>query len=968
MRKTLEPILDHLGRHPRPEVLLELKIADIAVGSAAFLVETCRQLADELAAAWHFHKCLPVIPPDEDELLYARRLVAQRCLYGVDRNPMAVDLAKLSLWLATMAKDHTFTFVDHAIKCGDSLVGLTNKQIAAFHWDPTQAADRVLGQDKLEKQIERVAAERKRILDFHEDNEAAVLKKRDFLAAADQAAASLKSTGDLAIAAFFAGDKPKQRQQFRDEFLRRHLEWRNGADVAENLAWEVKTLKELRGGDHPIRPFHWEIEFPEVFSRENPGFDAIVGNPPFLGGKRIKTACGENFRDWLPTLHEHASSNADLVAQFFRRAFTLSRELGTFGLIATNTITQGDTRSSGLKIICKGGGSIYAATRRAKWPGEAAVMVSVIHIIKADTYDSPTIDGKLTPAITAYLFDKGNNEDPAVLTSNLNHSFIGSYILGVGFTFDDTSLDKGASPVALIKNLNACDQRNSERIFPFLGGSEINDSPTHSHSRYVINFFDFPLRREDLGFTWKSASESKKAELRRTGIVPLDYPEPVAADWPDLLDIVTARVRPERTRKNKDGIFVLRSPLPQRWWMFADKRPALYSELEPLEYAFALCQTSKYLGVVRLSPRQVFSHKVVVFPESSFSLFALLQSQQHIFWADFFGSTLEDRPVYTPSDCFETFPFPPDWENTPALEESGRAYYEFRAALMIRNDEGLTKTYNRFHDPEERSPDIAELRRLHAAMDRAVLDAYGWADIPTACEFLLDYEEDDEDESAGKKRKKKKPYRFRWPDETRDEVLARLLALNAERHAEEVAASLASKPKTPKKPRKQKPTIMPTSVAERKLPADMRFSSPSPGLYAVHLITALLSTRPEGLSLRTLRDAFVAVTRPSILLDLALPEDKSRVSEWARIWKEAATPADFIPALNSMGSANLAIEGEGLDAVIALQDGPQDAPTDFVAYDAWLALRVIEPLSASSIPLDADEPSDAAIVEWLQTV
>ena len=87
--------------------------------------------------------------------------------------------------------------------------------------------------------------------------------------------------------------------------------------------------------------------------------------------------------------------------------------------------------------------------------------------------------------------------------------------------------------------------------------------------------------------------------------------------------------------------------------------------------------------------------------------------------------------VYTPSDCFETFPFPVHWETRPVLKAAGKAYYEFRAALMVRNNEGLTKTYNRFHDPDERDPDILKLRDLHAAMDRAVLDAYGWSDIPT---------------------------------------------------------------------------------------------------------------------------------------------------------------------------------------------------------------------------------------------
>ncbi|MEN9581947.1 MAG: hypothetical protein RJA70_4956, partial [Pseudomonadota bacterium] len=135
VRKTLEPILARLCEHPTAQQILDLKVCDPAVGSGAFLVEACRQLGDALVAAWQYYGGKPAIPPDEDELLHARRLVAQRCLYGVDRNPMATDLAKLSLWLATLAKDHPFTFVDHAIRCGDSLVGLTRKQIECFHWN-----------------------------------------------------------------------------------------------------------------------------------------------------------------------------------------------------------------------------------------------------------------------------------------------------------------------------------------------------------------------------------------------------------------------------------------------------------------------------------------------------------------------------------------------------------------------------------------------------------------------------------------------------------------------------------------------------------------------------------------------------------------------------------------------------------------------------------------------------------------
>jgi hypothetical protein len=131
----------------------------------------------------------------------------------------------------------------------------------------------------------------------------------------------------------------------------------------------------------------------------------------------------------------------------------------------------------------------------------------------------------------------------------------------------------------------------------------------------------------------------------------------------------------------------------------------------------------------------------------------------------------------------------------------GKEYYEFRAALMVKNNEGLTKTYNRFHDPNESSPDIHKLRELHAAMDRAVLDAYGWTDLKPTCEFLLDYEEDEDEDESGGGRRRKKPWRYRWPDDFRDEVLARLLELNRQRAEEERLSGAAAQSKA-KKPRK----------------------------------------------------------------------------------------------------------------------------------------------------------------------
>jgi hypothetical protein len=202
----------------------------------------------------------------------------------------------------------------------------------------------------------------------------------------------------------------------------------------------------------------------------------------------------------------------------------------------------------------------------------------------------------------------------------------------------------------------------------------------------------------------------------------------------------------------------------------------------------------------------VFAHSLIIFCIEDYSHFGVLQSRVHEVWARFLASSLEDRLRYTPTDCFETFPFPNDFRNVAAIERAGREYYEFRAKQMVRNDQGLTPTYNRFHDPEERDSAIEMLRELHARMDRAVLDAYGWTDIRPTFEFLLDYK--DEENEEGKVSHQKKPWRYRWPDEVRDEVLARLLELNRVRAVEEqlsgAAAEASSKSSANRQPRKSK--------------------------------------------------------------------------------------------------------------------------------------------------------------------
>ena len=740
VRTTLEPILAGLrgedGRPPHPKRLLDLKLCDPAMGSGAFLVEACRQLGDALVEAWHAHGESPAIPPDEDEVIFARRLVAQRCLYGVDRNPVAVDLAKVSLWLVTLAKDHALTFVDHALRHGDSLVGLSRKQIEAFHWDPAaQSFQAGFETMQVREQIAKVAELRQRIRQA--DESVSDWELRDLWDEARFEVGKVRLFGDVVLAAFFGGDKARERERKRSEYASDVL--RGDADHPGN--WR----EESRHSQLHLAPFHWEIEFPEVFDRSEPGFDAMVGNPPFLGGRRTTTVLSENYRDWL-ALTPASSSNADLCSYFFRRAFDLIRQQGVFGMIATNTIGQGDTRASGLRWICQQGGEIFSVRKRVRWPGLAAVVVSVVHVMKGRVSSRKRLDGRDVETITAFLFHRGGHDDPTCLMANAGKSFQGSIVLGMGFTFDDSDAKGIATPLSQMQRLIDADPRNQEVIFPYIGGDEINTSPNHAHHRYVINF-----------------GEMDEVQARA---------------WPDLIAILEAKVKPQRAKQK-------RGHLRSRWWQHAETRPALFRAIDGLERVLVVCRHQPHWAATFMGASSVFAESLIVFPLSTDAAFCTLQSRLHEIWARFFGSSMGDTLRYTPSDCFETFPFPENWDAALALEAPGREYFKFRAALMVKNGEGLTKTYNRFHDPDERDPQIAKLRELHGTADRAVLDAYGWNDIPTDCEFLLDYEIDEE---SGKKRK---PYRYRWPNEVHDEVLARLLELNAERAREEARSGAA---------------------------------------------------------------------------------------------------------------------------------------------------------------------------------
>ncbi|MGF1467081.1 MAG: DNA methyltransferase [Sandaracinaceae bacterium] len=739
VRRTLEPLLACMGEAPRSDLILELKVCDPAMGSGAFLVEACRFLADQLVAAWTREGKLEEVAaqaPNEDPVLHARRLVAQRCLYGVDKNASAVELAKLSLWLVTLARDLPFTFVDHALRHGDSLVGLSFDQIRAFHWKPEKQLG--LAEQVLREALDEAIAIRQAILDLAGDGspEAQREKERLLVDAAD-ASRRARLIADVCVGAFFAEAKSKAREAERDRRLGLVQRWLDGDDEAG---------AQLEALQHQIRErlpvFHWMLEFPEVFHAERPDpledgkvnraafMDAFVGNPPFMGQASIVGTHGERYRDWLFELHTGAGGKADLVAHFFRRSAALLGSHGTVGLIATNTIAQGDTREAGLQPMLQNGWQVYAAVRSMPWPGEAAVTVAVVHLALGSPQvaaQPPILDGTPAECINSRLRQGKERPDPTKLSANTQLSFLGCKIGGQGFLIDSE----------VRRELIEANATNGERVFEYLGGQEVNSSPTQSPHRFVIDFAQMSL------------SEAER--------------------WPELLDIVRREVKPYRETVRRDT-------WRKRWWQFAEVYPSMRAAIAPLDRCLVTGIVSKHLMFSFQPTDRIFSHRLYVFPLPSYTAFAILQSRVHEGWTWLLSSTLEERLNYSASDCFETFPFPAAAPRTvhPDLEAIGERLYETRAAHMVDADEGLTTTYNKLKDPDCTDAPIVELRRLHEEMDAAVLAAYGWDDLeaPPYCPAT--------------------PAEERAVEAFSDAVIDRLFVLNSERAEDERRRGLGS--------------------------------------------------------------------------------------------------------------------------------------------------------------------------------
>jgi hypothetical protein len=751
--------------------LLDLKACDPAMGSGAFLVQACRWLADRLVEAWcdleatggriddegRIHAAddaagfEPLSRDTEERAILARRLIAERCLYGVDKNPLAVELAKLSLWLTTLAKGRPFGFLDHNLRSGDSLLGIHDLgQLIELDMKPKGKAQLRLFGRTIRSAVDKALALRTQLR---------LIPIRDIGDVEAMAALDAQSRSELALPELIAdalvGIALADNRAVRVTSLATMADEAAGSDVnaRTRLLRQAKVDLALDAPDGmPRHPFHWPLEFPEVFLRENGGFDAFVGNPPFVGGRRIRSAAGASYNDYLVELHSGSGRNADLVVHFFRRGWTMLRPEGGSGFLATNSIAEGDSRQSGLEWLVRDGAVIYAAYPSEAWPGKAAVVTSRVHIRRGRWKGDRVLSGTTVSEISPFL-TLGEQWSQVPLKKNQDLAFLGTLTVGMGFvlTNDDAA--------RMIEE----DPKNGRVLFPYLNGQDLNSSSSQSPSRYVINFWDWPEER------------AREYEL------PFKY--------------IEENVKPERQRRKANGDFALRRPLPQRWWQHGDKRPALYhaigrghhfenhphdwsADQEPLGRIIAVTRVSKTLAFSFVPSDWIYSDATVVFASDQGATLAVLQSSIHAVFAWQHSSRLKNDLRYSPTDALEPFAFPTS-SLSNSLEVLGNELDRSRREVMTADDIGLTKLYGRFHSEDNNSNQVARLREIQREIDQALSITFGWDDLDLGHGFHEVPYLPENDRT-----------RFTISEAARLDVLRRLSDLNRQRYQKEVEAGL----------------------------------------------------------------------------------------------------------------------------------------------------------------------------------
>ncbi|MDI9940322.1 N-6 DNA methylase [Rhodococcus sp. IEGM 1351] len=673
--------------------LLDLKVVDIACGSGAFLVAAANYLADRVVEAW-----VREDPANEHRKNLRRRAIRQvvaNCLYGSDINEMAVEMCKLSLWLVSLDRDLPFSFVDDKVFLGNSLLGLTSlEQLRKLHIDPSRVESTVMidfYDVDVDTIIRKAVDLRLRLsTEIDEDDPArnSAAKRRQLMQLRDITAELRKIADGVVGAGLLLGGKPGRALDEAYENLRIAVKAAHShtgksdptfldSIIARGLTPTVQTDYER------WQPLHWVLEAPDVVL-DHGGFDAVIGNPPFVGGSNITSAIGSNLRDWLvEQVAFGRRGTADLVAYFFLRAATLGVSRFTLGLIATNTIAQGDTRAVGLDQMVGRGLRLTRAIQSAAWPASSATLeYAAVWGTSADVATEAVrmANGEPCGRISTLLEAEGRVEgEPRRLLANTGNAFIGTYIHGTGFTLAPD----------LAQEWIRLDGDTARVLRPYLNGEDLNSSPQLSPSRWVVDF---------------------------TGMT-----EPEAKRFRYPYEHVNERVRPDRQRMTGD--------LRDRWWLYKRPAPAMRSATASMREVLVITRVSKTVMPARVSAKQVLSDSLTIFATDSYADQAVLSATPHQLWAIKYGSGMRSDPRYTPSDVFETYPRPihSEW-----LEQVGRTLDEERREIMLRRDLGLTKLYNLVNDPgiaDAVDPDVARMRAIHVELDRAVIDAYGWSDL-----------------------------------------------------------------------------------------------------------------------------------------------------------------------------------------------------------------------------------------------
>lgn len=285
----------------------------------------------------------------------------------------------------------------------------------------------------------------------------------------------LKQLADIQIAQFFIPKTTENKERLTtDSTFRTYL----------NQGTQILDRGESMAISQAKRFFHWFLEFPEVVS--SGGFDCILGNPPYLGDKKLKNAFGEAFVHHCRSHYVGAGVN-DLVVYFYRRIFELISPDGFASLISTDSISEGDLRTRALSFIIEKGGKLNFAIKSLVWPGEANTNVALTTFVRdSNRIHASFIGVKEVSEINSFLVEGEKENEPLPLVSNSGLMNMGYYFLGDGFLLSTEEAK------AMLN-----DNKNEQVIFPCFKGDDLNSMADLKPRRFIINFFDWSLEKAE---------------------------------------------------------------------------------------------------------------------------------------------------------------------------------------------------------------------------------------------------------------------------------------------------------------------------------------------------------------------------------------------------------------------------------------------------------------------------------------